>query len=186
MEESESKILSEVSKGNLSAFREIVERYQKSLLNYIYRFTGDRTAAEDIAQEVFLRVFKTAKEYQPLSCFKTWLFKIATNLCLNELRGNRILRNTVDIFELNQSGFVVLSSAYSSPEKDAETHEFSAILMKAIKSLSEKQRLALLLHKYEGFSYLEISRMMGCSVPSVESLIHRARQGLKKQLTPYL
>ncbi|MHB8882170.1 MAG: sigma factor [Thermodesulfovibrionales bacterium] len=70
MDKVESKIMAEVAKGNLSAFREIVERYQNPLLNYIYRFTGDRAAAEDIAQEVFLRVFKTAKEYRPLASFK--------------------------------------------------------------------------------------------------------------------
>jgi RNA polymerase sigma-70 factor (ECF subfamily) len=186
MKEPEAKIMSDIAQGDLSAFREIVERYQKPLLNYIYRYIGDRAAAEDIAQEVFLRVFKSAKEYQPLSSFKTWLFKIATNLCLNELRDNRIFRNSIDIFELNHSGFVALPLVCSSPEKETEARELSAVLMKAIRNLPEKQRLALLLHKYEGFSYLEISRMMDYSVPSVESLIHRARQGLKKQLTPYL
>ncbi len=108
MDKAESEIMAEVAKGNLSAFREIVESCQNPLLNYIYRYTGDRAAAEDIAQEVFLRVFKTAKEYRPLSSFKSWLFRIATNLCLNELRDNKIHRNTIDIFELNEAGFVGL------------------------------------------------------------------------------
>jgi len=173
--------MSQVAEGNLSAFREIVVRYQRPLLNYIYRYIGDWAAAEDIAQEVFLRVFKTAKEYQPLSSFKTWLFKIATNLCLNELRDNKILRNSIDIDELN-----TLTSARSSPERETESRELSVILMKALQSLPEKQRVALLLHKYDGFSYIEISRMMGCSLSAVESLIHRARQSLKKQLSPYI
>jgi RNA polymerase sigma-70 factor (ECF subfamily) len=186
MPASEAKILSQVAEGNLSAFREIVERYQNSLLNYAYRYTGDRTASEDIAQEVFLRVFKTAKDFRPLSSFKTWLFTIATNLCLNELRDNRISRNTIDIFELNEAGFVVLASSRSLPDKEAEGRELSAVLMKAIRSLPEKQRVALLLHKYSGFSYLEISRMMSCSVSAVESLIHRARQSLKNQMSSYL
>jgi RNA polymerase sigma-70 factor (ECF subfamily) len=186
MDESESKIMSEVAKGDLSAFREIVEHYQKPLLNYIYRYTGDRAAAEDIAQEVFLRVFKTAKEYRPLSSFKTWLFKIATNLCLNELRDNRIHRNTYDIFQLNESGFVALATKCPSPERELESRELSFTLKMALKSLPEKQRVALLLHKYSGFSYVEISQMMGCSMSAVESLIHRARQSLKKQLSPYL
>jgi RNA polymerase sigma-70 factor (ECF subfamily) len=182
----ESEIISEVAKGDLSAFRQIVERYQNLLLNYICRYTGDRAAAEDIAQEVFLRVFKTAKEYRPLSSFKTWLFKIATNLCLNELRDNRIHRNTIDVFELNEAGFVALATERPSPVKELENSELSSTLKKALKSLPEKQRAALLLHKYSGFSYLEIGRMMDCSVSAVESLIHRARQSLKKQLTPYL
>jgi RNA polymerase sigma-70 factor, ECF subfamily len=186
MDKAESEIMSEVAGGNLTAFREIVERYQNSLLNYAHRYTGDRAAAEDISQEVFLRVFKAAKDYQPLSSFKTWLFKIATNLCLNELRDNRLHRNTIDIFELNEAGFVAFTSQRLSPEKETEDRQLGAILMKALKGLPENQRLALLLHKYEGFSYLEVSGMMGCTVSAVESLIHRARQGLKKQLTPYL
>ncbi len=126
MEEFESKIMVEVAKGNLSEFREIVERHKIPLLNYIYRYTGDRASAEDIAQEVFLRVFKTAKEYRPLSSFKTWLFKIATNLCLNELRDNRIQRNSIDIFELNEAGFVALTEKRLSPTREVENRELRA------------------------------------------------------------
>jgi len=186
MDELEENLMAEVAKGSFSAFREIVECHQNPLLNYIYRYTGDRSAAEDIAQEVFLRVFKTAKEYRSLSSFKTWLFKIATNLCLNELRDNKLYRNTIDIFELNEAGFVALAAKCPSPAREMENRELSFILKKALKSLPEKQRVALLLHKYSGFSYLEISQMMNCSISAVESLIHRARQSLKKQLTPYL
>src|SRR5512135_36375 len=164
MDKSEWEIMAELAKGNLSAFREIVEQYQNPLLNYIYRYTGDRAAAEDISQEVFLRVFKTAKEYQPLSSFKTWLFKIATNLCLNELRDNKIHRNTIDIFELNEAGFVALAEKRPSPVGELESRELSSTLKKALRSLPEKQRVALLLHKYSGFSYLEISKIMNCSV----------------------
>jgi len=186
MEEFESTIMAAIAKGNLSAFRELVESYQKPLLNYIYRYTGDRASSEDIAQEVFLRVFKNANDYRPLSSFKTWLFKIATNLCLNELRDNKIHRNTVDIFELNEGGFVALATERLSPLRELENLELSSTLKKTIKSLPENQRIALLLHKYSGFSYHEISQVMGCSMSAVESLIHRARQTLKKQLSSYL
>lgn len=184
MENHEAEIMAEVAGGKLSAFREIVERYQKPLLNYIYRYTGDRPSAEDIAQEVFLRVFMAAKEYRPQAAFKTWLFKIATNLCLNDLRDNKLRPNTVDLF--SEAGFVALAPESCCPEKTMENRELSFTLKAALKSLPEKQRVALLLHKYSGFSYLEISRMMGCSISSVESLIHRARQSLRKQLNAYL
>ena len=185
MDRSESEIIAEVAKGNLPAFREIVESYQNPLLNYVYKYTGDWASAEDISQEVFLRVFKTAKEYRPLSSFKTWLFKIATNLCLNELRDNKIHRNAIDIFELNEAGFVAaLASKCPSPIREMENRELSSTLKEAIKSLPENQRVALLLHKYSGFSYLEISQMMNCSISAVESLIHRARKSLRKQLPP--
>jgi len=186
MENPEAKIMAEVANGDLSAFRNLVERHQNSLLNYIHRYTGDRASTEDIAQEVFLRVFKRAKEYQPLSSFKTWLFKIATNLCLNELRDNKIDRNTIDIFELNEAGFVALAEKRPSPARELENRELNFTLKQAFKNLPEKQRVALLLHKYSGFSYFEISQMMNCSISAVESLIHRARQSLRKQLSPYL
>ena len=91
------------------------------------------------------------------------------------------MRNSVDIEEQN-----TLTSTRPSPDMVAEGRELSGILMESLKCLPENQRVALLLHKYDGFSYIEISRMMGCSVPAVESLIHRARQSLKKQLSPYL
>ena len=131
-------------------------------------------------------MFKTAKEYRPISSFKTWLFKIATNLCLNELRDNKVKRNTIDIFELDEAGFVAITTNCSSPVRELENRELSSTLKKSLKSLPENQRVALLLHKYSGFSYLEISQLMNCSVSAVESLIHRARQSLRKKLTPYL
>ena len=89
MEEREAKIMSEIAEGNISAFREIVELHQKPLINFISRFIGDKTTAEDIAQEVFIKLFKAAKDYRPKSKFKTWLFKIASNLCLNQIRDKK-------------------------------------------------------------------------------------------------
>jgi RNA polymerase sigma-70 factor (ECF subfamily) len=115
MEEFESKIMAEVAKGNLSAFREIVERYQKPLLNFVSKFVSDKTMPEDISQEVFLRVFKAAKNYKPKAKFKTWLFKIAVNYCLNEIRADKNSPQFIDLFELNEAGFLAVAPDIYSP-----------------------------------------------------------------------
>lgn len=186
LDEFESNAMAEVAKGDLSAFREIVERHQTPLISFVSKFTGDRTIAEDHAQEVFLRVFKAAKDYRPRAKFRTWLFKIASNYCLNELRANRSSPQFIDMFTLNEAGFLAVAPDIDSPEKTFEKRELGEILRKAIAGLPEKQRLALLLQKYNGFSYEEIGHIMGCSISAVESLVQRARQNLKKALLPYL
>ncbi|MBI5635280.1 MAG: RNA polymerase sigma factor [Nitrospirae bacterium] len=186
MEELESKIMIEVAKGNLSAFREIVERYQKPLMNFVTKFTGNKSMPEDIAQEVFLRAFKAAKDYRPRAKFKTWLFTIATNYCLNEIRDSKNSPQYIDLFELNEAGFLAIAPDTYSPEKEFEKKELGDILRKAIANLPEKQKIAVLLQKYNGFSYEEISHIMGCSVSAVESLIQRARQNLKRTLSSCL
>lgn len=186
MEEFESKIMAQVAQGNLSSFREIVDRYQKPLMSFVSKFVGDKTMAEDIAQEVFLRVFKAAKDYRPKAKFKTWLFKIAINYCLNEIRFNKNSPQFIDLLELNQAGFLAVAPDRCSPEKEFENRELGNIIRKAIANLPAKQRIAFILQKYNGFSYEEISHIMGRSVSAVESLIQRARYNLKKTLSPYL
>lgn len=186
MEEREAKIMAEIAEGNVSAFGEIVELYQKPLINFILRFIGDKAIAEDIAQEVFLKVFKAARDYRPKSKFKTWLFTIASNLCLNQIRDNKNRPQIIDTFELNEAGFLAIAPESSCPEKTFEGKELGEVIRDAILNLPKKQRIALLLQKHNGFSYNKISQIMECSVSAVESLIQRARQNLKKMLSPYL
>ncbi len=186
MEEREGRIMSDVAEGNISAFKEIVELYQRPLINFITRFIGDKTEAEDIAQDVFLKVFKAARHYRPEAKFKTWLFTIASNICLNHIRDNKNRPQIMDTFELNEAGFLAIAPDNYCPEKIYENKEIIKVIRNAIRYLPKKQRIALLLQKYNGFSYNEISEIMGCSVSAVESLIQRARQNLKKTLVPYL
>jgi len=176
----------EVAEGNLAAFRLIVDRYQRPLLNFISRYLGDWAAAEDVAQEVFLRVFKAAKDYKPQAKFKTWLFTIATNLCLNEIRDNKIKPTFADVTNLSEAEYPVAAPDNFSPLKAVEKGELSTAVRKAIRNLPENQRIAILLRQYDEFSYSEISKIMGLSISAVESLIQRARQSLKKTLSPYL
>ena len=186
MKEPESKIMIEVAGGDLAAFRTLVEHHHKPLISFIARFTGDRDSAEDIAQEVFLRVFKAAKDYKPQAKFKTWLFTIATNLCLNEIRGNKNSPKFVDLYSLYEQEYPIVAPEAYSPQKAAENSEMRTALRKAIQNLPENQRIAILLRQYNDFSYNDISKIMGISTSAVESLIQRARQSLKKSLSSYL
>ena len=186
MNEPEAKIMTDVAAGDLTAFQTIVELHHKPLINFIARYTGDRDSAEDIAQEVFLRVFRAAKDYQPQAKFRTWLFTIATNLCLNELRDNKNRPRLVELSDLQEQEYPIAAPAASSPEKAATDAELSAGVRKAIQNLPENQRIAILLRQYNEFTYEEISRIMGISTSAVESLIQRARQNLKKSLISYL
>ena len=186
MDKSDAQVMIEVAEGNLSAFRLIVDRYQRPLLNFISRYLGDRAAAEDVAQEVFLRVFKAAKDYRPEAKFKTWLFTIATNLCLNEIRDNKSRPTFADVENLPDAEYPVAAPDTFSPLEAVEKGELSTAVRKAIRNLPENQRIAILLRQYDEFSYSEISSIMGISISAVESLIQRARQSLKKSLSPYL
>ena len=186
MNEPETNIMIDVAGGDLTAFRTIVELHHKPLISFIARFTGDRDSAEDIAQEVFLRVFKAAKDYKPQAKFKTWLFTIATNLCLNEIRDNKNSPKIVELSGLYEQEYPNIDPDAFSPQKVAENAELSAAVRKAISNLPENQRIAILLRQYNDFSYNEISKIMGISMSAVESLIQRARQSLKKSLSSFL
>jgi RNA polymerase sigma-70 factor (ECF subfamily) len=186
MSEPEAKIMTEVAEGNLAAFRIIVELHHKPLISFIARYTGDRDSAEDIAQEVFLRVFKAAKDYKPQAKFRTWLFTIATNLCLNELRDIKNSSKLVDLSDLHEQEYPIAAPATFSPEKAAQNAELSMAVRKAIQNLPENQRIAIVLRQYNDFSYNEISKIMDISTSAAESLIQRARQNLKKSLSSFL
>ena len=186
MNEPEAKIMTDVAGGDLAAFRALVELHHSALINFIARFTGNRDSAEDIAQEVFLRVFKAAKAYKPQAKFKTWLFTIATNLCLNEIRDTKSSPKIVDFTRHARQECPSMAPEAVSPQKAAENAELSAAVRKAIRNLPENQRIAILLRQYNDFSYNEISKIMGISMSAVESLIQRARQSLKKSLSSFL
>jgi RNA polymerase sigma-70 factor (ECF subfamily) len=177
-------LMKKIAEGDLWAFRRLVERHQKALLNFIYRYTGDRLLAEDITQEVFLRVHKSAPYYKPKAKFSTWLFKIATNLCLNELRKKN--PHVVSLTAPDDSRRSPLTPGHllekSKPDSILETRELNMAILDAIGALPEKQRVAFLLHRYEDKTYGQISEIMGCTVASVESLLFRAKQNLRKRL----
>ena len=183
---SDEELMMECRKGDMSAFELLVRRYQDALVNYIHYTINDYHRAEDLAQETFLRVFKSASRYEPKASFKSWLYTIATNLSKNEIR-NRARRNTYfleDMVEENEDVYhseFMIDTRYQ-PDVLYEKKERQQLIKKALKQLPENQRLALTLVTYQELSYEEISEILNCSIGAVKSLIHRARQNMKKLL----
>ena len=170
-------------KGDVNAFQMLFDKYKKRVINYCYRFSGNHAIAEELAQETFIRVYQGAGRYRPKARFSTWIFKIATNVCLNELR-KPVYRNKVESLDnLNgHEGTELKNGGPKSVHEDLEDNETQHVIRKAMKALPEKQRAALLLRIDEEFSYKEIGKQMGCSENHVKILIYRAREKLKDML----
>jgi RNA polymerase sigma-70 factor (ECF subfamily) len=173
-----------VGEGDAYAFQILVNRHQTSILNLIYRFMGDRLKSEDLAQETFLQVWRSAKTYQRKSKFTTWLYRICGNLCLNEIKSARrkkwlqFFKNTPDSKQTENESLLDESP---NPEDLLLARERNQQITNALQSLPENQRIALILKRYDNFSYEEISRVLGCSIPAVESLLVRAKRTLQKK-----
>lgn len=178
-----------VQRGDLAALAELVEQHRQGVVNFVGRTLGDPVEAEDIAQAVFVQVFKAAARYTVTARFRTWLYTIARNLCLNELR--RRARHRAVSLNLDpeaDGGAYRLELAASAPLADHAllNQELAAKVEEAIAALPEKQRTALLLCREEESSYDEIARVLGCSVSATKSIIHRGREAIKEVLKPYL
>lgn len=171
-----AQLMKRVAEGDADVFRTLVARHQASVMNVIYRFIGDRTEAEDLAQETFIRVWQSRKQYEPRAKFTTYLYKIVTNLCLNYIRRKQILSTDC----LTETVSDELSPATQLVKREANT-----IIKDAIGALPSNQKMAVILHRFENLSYKEISEAMKISLPAVESLLHRASLKLTELLAPY-
>ena len=179
------ELVARVAEGDEYAFQILVNRHQTSVLNLIYRFMGDRLKSEDLAQETFLQVWRSAKTYQRKSKFTTWLYRICANLCLNEIKSARrkkwlqFFKNTPDSKQTENEDLLDESP---NPEDLLLARERNQQITNALQALPENQRIALILRRYDNLSYEEISRVLGCSIPAVESLLVRAKRTLQKKL----
>lgn len=181
-----------VRDGDAAAFEELVARYQNRLLTVLEHLVQDRELAEDLTQDVFVRVFKARHRYEPEARFSTWLFTIANNVASNALRS-RSRRREVGVSEGNGADSAPLSldqlakaASGSLPTRALDKAEQAEMVRHAVASLSERQRMALLLAKFEGMSYQDIAQTMGLSVQAIKSLLSRARVNLKEMLAPYV
>ena len=179
-----------VSEGDRAAFETLVEKYKQPVFNMICRTLRDATEAEDVAQNVFIQVHKSARRYRVTARFSTWLFTIARNLCLNELR--RRSRHPAESLDQpspedeRQPGRQVEDARTVRPPDLVLRKELEAKVEEALAALPEKQRTALLLCREEELSYEDMAEVLGCSLSATKSLIHRARETLKQKLKPYL
>jgi len=179
-----------VKRGDRAAFTELVEKYQQPVMNFIHRTLRDETEAEDLAQNVFLQVYKSRARYQQTAKFSTWLFTIARNLCLNELR--RRSRHPAESLEEmhveheDQPRHQIEDHGVVLPPEKLLHGELAEKIADAVAGLPENQRSAILLCRQEDLSYEEIAKILGCSLSATKSLIHRGRETLKELLKPYL
>ena len=186
----DAELMLRVKRGDAAAFAELVEKYKQPVVNVIYRSLRDGTEAEDLAQTVFLQVYKSAHRYQPAAKFTTWLFTIARNLCLNELR--RRARHPADSLEATygdgeeQPARQFEDRQTPSPTAGLLQRDLEDKVREAVADLPETQRTAIILCRQEELSYEEIAAVLGCSVSATKSLIHRGRETLKEKLKPYL
>jgi RNA polymerase sigma-70 factor (ECF subfamily) len=174
-----------------AAFEELVRRYQDRLLTVMYHLVGNRDEADDLAQEVFLRVYRHRKEYHPQAKFSTWLFTIAHHLAQNVYRRRQ--RKPEAQMDLTDSGVLAQqpqenwrAAAAPAPDSQLRHEELSQVVQWALAQLNERQRLAVVLNKFEDMSYQEIAEVMGISVKAVKSLLSRARTQLRELLAPYV
>jgi len=170
--------------GDASAFARLVERYRGPVVHFLYRMVGDAATAEELAQEVFVRVYTARRRYRPRAKFSTWLFKIATNLALNRLRDSRLARRLQAASEEEVASH--LADPALNIEQQLIEQERRAAIRQAVESLPEKQRLAVLLHKYQELDYAEIAAILGCSESALKSLLFRAYEALRAKLRPLL
>lgn len=179
-----------VKQGDMAAFEELVDKYKQPITNLIYRTLPDATEAEDLAQHVFLQVFKSAHRYRVSAKFSTWIYTIARNLCLNEIRRrSRHPAESMDVMHPDNDDQPLRqhedSKVFSPP--DALLHdELTRKIEEALADLPENQRTAILLFREQEMSYEEIAKVLDCSLSATKSLIHRGRETLKQKLKPYL
>ena len=181
----------QVRAGDAQAFEELMLRYQNRLLSLMTHQVGQRDLAEDLTQEVFLRVYRARKRYVPGAKFSTWLFTIAGNVASNALRS-KARRREVNLApagsDTGSHSLEVAAVAASGlmPTRQLDKAELCAAVQQAISSLNERQRMAVLLAKFEHFSYADIAEVMDMTPQAIKSLLSRARCNLREAMQPYL
>ena len=175
---SDAELMARVREGDREAFADLVDRHKDAVVNYLTRLTGDRDRAEDLGQETFLRLFRSARDYAEQGYLRAYLYRIATNLVRSEGRREKRLRLLLPFLPRN------------GEQPEAATpgllrQELHVQVSKAVASLPLRYRVPLVLHEIEGWSYVDIAQELGCREGTVKSRIHRGRLHLKARLEPY-
>jgi RNA polymerase sigma-70 factor (ECF subfamily) len=168
-------------RGDENAFTVLFERYSVRVANTAYRFLNDKDAAQDVAQEVFVKIYTSPKTYRPDAAFSTWLYRITANACIDALRRRKRLAAILP----EETAQSALDPA-ASPADQVEARELERAVRTALASLPEKQRIAVVLQRYEGLSYEQIAEILRLSRSAVESLLFRAKLTLRARLSSYV
>ena len=169
-----------IKEGDMDAFRLLVETHQARVIGTITKMLGSETEAEDLAQQVFIRVWKSAQRYTPTAKFTTWLFRITRNLVFNEMRRRKHFTEPTD--DVKEPA----GRTAHEPDQVLLEEELQSAIQEAINQLPESQRMAIILRRYEEMPYEEIARVMRTTVPAVKSILFRARAELRERLAKYL
>ena len=185
------RLMLRVRDDDPAAFSEMVGVFQHRLVGLMYNLVGNADEAEDLAQEVFLRVYRSRKKYSPKAKFSTWLFTIANNLALNALRNRKrmpsVLLNVSDSGPLGpRPAEHLVQNRDAAPSSSLQQAELAARIRMALDKLNERQKMAVILNKFEDMGYAEIAEVMGLTSKAVKSLLSRARDRLRVELQDYI
>ncbi|GAC1435248.1 MAG: hypothetical protein NVS9B5_24950 [Terriglobales bacterium] len=187
---SDAEIMLRVKAGDDSAFEYLVQKYRRQMISFMYRMAHNSAAAEDLAQEVFLRVYRSRSSYEASAKFSTWLYRIATNLAVNHARDTRHQRseNMVSLDEPDgETGQTLdLPDAAITAEQDLVRRERLTAIRQRVQALPERQRLAVLMHKYQQMDYKQIGEVLKLSESATKSLLFRAYESLRVQLKEFV
>lgn len=185
MSNNEQLLLERSKAGDVDAFEKLIEIYQKKIFNLAYRIVGNYDDASDLAQEALIRIFKSIANFKEQSSFSTWVYRITTNVCLDEIRkkkNRRVLSLDEEIHVEDGEMKRQIMSDDPLPDEVAEREELRSIVSRAIDSLPEEQRVMITLRDIQGLSYEEIAEVLNCPGGTVKSRINRSRQALKNVL----
>jgi RNA polymerase sigma-70 factor (ECF subfamily) len=174
-ERTDEELIAAMAGGDHGAATALVSRHQRGLLNLFYRYTNDRLLAEDLTQEVFLRVYKSAPLYEPRAPFLVWLYRVAKNLCFNELKARRVRKRPLEP-----------EGEPPTPHDELVRAQREARVRRAMEGLPDRQRLALILRRFEGLSLAEAAAVLETTPGAVEQLLARGKASLKKTLADLL
>jgi len=180
------RLMGLVGRGDTTAFEELIQRHQTLVAGTVARMLGSNSDVEDIAQQVFIRVWKSASRYVPRAKFTTWLLKITRNLVFNELRRSKRHAHVPVQTDPQSEELPIKDAVDLAPDASLLEAELQRKIEEAILSLPESQRMALILRRYEELSYEQIGEALDLSVPAVKSLLFRARTELRERLKNYL
>jgi RNA polymerase sigma-70 factor (ECF subfamily) len=187
--DADAELMLSFQRGDEEAFASLVRRFQDRIVSLAYRYLGSAADAEDLAQEVFLRVYRAKESYEPSARFSTWIYRIASNTSLNHLRGRKARRKVSGPMPGDAEGDGAddpQDPGSAAPGERLEKDELARVLRRIVDDLPDRQRIAILLNKYEGLGYEDVAAAMDLSVMAVKSLLTRARVNIKERLEPYL
>lgn len=173
---SDSELIYRINNGDEKAFNDLIERYQNRVYNTAFRILGNHEDARDLAQESFIKIYKNLKNFQGKSSFSTWIYRITTNLCLDELRKRK--RKP----EIQEENFQNIYKEEDNPESISLSRELNQLIQEKIDALAPEQKIVFTLREFQGLSYQEIAEITGLSMGTVKSRLSRARQSLREDL----